>query len=242
MRQEGAAAPPRQPLSSSEAQDGERALSAGETAVQCSAGGLGGVLDHDGARFGREMIHFREIDGTAVQVHDDDRRRALSQSLAYLRKVRGERVRVDIVEQDRRVGTIGSRGYVVASIGRKRDRGAPSSRQHAEERGGQGRGAAIGQQHRLRSVARSEERDHLLLRPPRSAVAHRSTHAREQCGHGKRRVNGRLVSPTAHGRKRTTRGPSRFATASGSRRHSRGPQENAGSSGEGVACSPCRAY
>ncbi len=157
--------------------------------------------------------------------------------------VRGERVRVHVIQQDWRTGAIRRRGHVEARVGGYRNRRAGPSAQHAEQRRGQRSRAAVRQQHRPRSIALLEERRHsrFVLRRP-TVPCHSGPDAGEQRRGGQRRVNGSLMSPATHGRKRTNRGPRRFAIGNGRRRHRRGPQENAGSSGEGVAFTPPGAY
>jgi hypothetical protein len=85
---------------------------------------------------GGEAIHWVEVDGVPIQMRDDHRRRTPTQRLPHVIEIRGKGLRVDVVQQDRHVGTDGRSGEVVAPINGERDRGARSIPYGTEERRG----------------------------------------------------------------------------------------------------------
>ena len=75
----------------------------------------------------------------------------------------GERVRVNVIQQHRRVSAIRRRGHVEACVRWHRHRRAGAITQHAEQRRCQRCGPAVGQQHAPGRVALPQQRQHALL-------------------------------------------------------------------------------
>ena len=196
--QERTAAAAGQPLPPPETQHRERALSTGGAALDQGAGRLGRVLDHNGAGRRRNAIHLGEVNGIPVQVHDDDRRRALIQGRAQLCEVRRECVRVDVIKEDRDARALRRRCQVVTRVRRQRDRGAGPIPNGTAQRRGQRRGTGFGEEHGQRAVPLLQELDYVLLGPSRPAIACDSRpRAGEQRRQRERRGDGNLVSPGA---------------------------------------------
>jgi len=95
--QERAAAPSGQPFSSTEAQYGERALRPDGAVIELGTDSLRCVFYHQGAPLRRESLHPAEVDRMAIEVHDDHRRRALTQRVMKLRQIRRQGPRIQIV-------------------------------------------------------------------------------------------------------------------------------------------------
>jgi len=88
VRQERAAAPSGEPFSSTEAQYSEGALRPDGTVIEFGTGSLRCVFYHQRAPLRRKSLHAAEVDGMAIEVHDDDRGRALTQRVIKLCQVR----------------------------------------------------------------------------------------------------------------------------------------------------------
>jgi hypothetical protein len=95
--QERAAAPSGEPFSSTEAQYSEGALRPDGAVIECGTGSLRCVFYHQGAPLRRESLDAAEVDGMAIEVHDDDRGRALTQRVMKLCQVRRQGTRIHVI-------------------------------------------------------------------------------------------------------------------------------------------------